>query len=202
MNRESQKTRKKGWIEQFSNALKKNKKLELFVYGVVVCVVLLIYVSTLFAKDEQPDAAVVSAGTAMQTQSEQQTEQRLKQVLSSIRGAGRVEVMITYETSKELVPAMSVDTNINHSENIADSGRSSSSQQETQSTKPATISGNGGSEPIVLMERQPTIRGVIVVAEGAADVAVRLNLQHAVQTVLDVPASNIEVFELAGNLNE
>ena len=51
-------------------------------------------------------------------------------------------------------------------------------------------------ENVILVEREPEIRGVIVVAEGAADPAVRLSLQRAVQAVTGVPLSCIEVFEM------
>lgn len=37
---------------------------------------------------------------------------------------------------------------------------------------------------------------VIVVAEGADDVAVRLQLAHAVETLLQLDAANVEVFEM------
>ncbi|MDO4572184.1 MAG: stage III sporulation protein AG, partial [Clostridia bacterium] len=117
-------------------------------------------------------------------------------VLSCIRGAGRVEVMVTYETGTELVTAMTTSTNYNASES-SEGERSSTSSQTTESTQPATVSGEGGDEPIVLMEKQPVVRGVIVVAEGAADIRVRLDLQRAVQAVLDIPLSKIEVFELS-----
>ena len=41
---------------------------------------------------------------------------------------------------------------------------------------------------------EPKIKGVIIVAEGAQDVAVRLNLIRAAQTVLDIKSDTIEVF--------
>lgn len=91
---------------------------------------------------------------------------------------------------------MSTDTNINRSEASGDNN-SSNTEQQTQSQKPATISGSEGTAPIILTEIQPVVRGVIVVAEGAGDMQVRLDLQRAVQTVLDVPVANIEVFERA-----
>ena len=37
---------------------------------------------------------------------------------------------------------------------------------------------------------------VIVVAEGADDVTVRLRLAHAVETLLQLDAANVEVFEM------
>jgi stage III sporulation protein AG len=48
----------------------------------------------------------------------------------------------------------------------------------------------------VLTEIEPTVRGVIVIAEGAADVSVRVKLSNAVMTVLGISADRIEVFEM------
>ena len=48
----------------------------------------------------------------------------------------------------------------------------------------------------MLTEVQPLVRGVIVVAEGAEDIAVKLNLQYAVKTVLGIDDDCIEVFEM------
>ena len=71
-----------------------------------------------------------------------------------------------------------------------------STESGLESSSPATISKNGGNEPIVLTEVQPLVRGVIVVAEGAEDIAVKLNLQYAVKTVLGIDDDCIEVFEM------
>ena len=54
-----------------------------------------------------------------------------------------------------------------------------------------------GQSPIVLMEREPVVRGVIVVAEGAADLGVRMNLQRAVRAVTGASLDAIEVFEMS-----
>ena len=65
-----------------------------------------------------------------------------------------------------------------------------------------TVYQNGENEAVVLMERQPTVRGVIVVAQGAADISVRMKLQSAVQAVLGVEASRVEVLEMGINGTE
>ena len=74
-------------------------------------------------------------------------------------GPARVEVMITYDTSREIVPAMTTNVNSTGSESSNGDGSSSSSQQSTESTEPATVSGSGGNEPIVLKEIEPQVRG-------------------------------------------
>ena len=67
--------------------------------------------------------------------------------------------MITYDTSREIVPAMTTNVNSTGSESSNGDGSSSSSQQSTESTEPATVSGSGGNEPIVLKEIEPQVRG-------------------------------------------
>lgn len=42
----------------------------------------------------------------------------------------------------------------------------------------------------------PKIRGVIVIAEGAADISVRFSLAAAVSTVLGIDENSVEVFAM------
>ncbi len=188
-----------GIMARIAARLKTDKKLEMAVYIGLALLIVLLYVSTLIPKNEnKPSPSDSAANTQYSSQTELEVEDRLEAVLSSIRGAGRVEVMITYETGPEIVTAMNTDTNTNRSETV-ENDKESKTEQQTESKKPATVSGNGGSEPIVITEKQPAVRGVIVVAEGADNISVRMDLQRAVQTVLNVPAANIEVFALGGS---
>ena len=178
---------------RFIRRMRTDRRTELLVYGGVALLVVVLYLFVSRAADggtaaDADGVQVLSAANAADT------ETRLQEVLSCIRGAGRVEVMITYETGREIVPAMTTSVNSNGSE-TSDGDKSSSSQQSTESTQPATDSQSGSNAPIVLKEIEPVVRGVIVVADGAADVTVRLDLQRAVRAVLDIPLSHIEVFE-------
>ena len=106
-------------------------------------------------------------------------------------------MLITYETGTEIVPAMSV----NSDESIRDSitnGENNTQRSVHTVTEPATIQGNGMQAPIILVEKEPTIRGVVIVAQGAADISVRLQLQRAVRAVTGISEDKIEVFEMTG----
>lgn len=163
--------------------MKKNKKLELGVYiGLaLICVMLCIPAGKSEKSPETQQNTPEYDGDRM--------EQRLMETLSCVRGAGKVKVMITYETGNEIVPAMNTDI----TSSVSVSGEN---QTRTESSSPVTTYQNGENEAIVLMEREPTVRGVIVVAQGAADVSVRLKLQAAVQAVLGVEADKVEVLEM------
>lgn len=113
-------------------------------------------------------------------------ESRLKNVLSGIKGAGRVEVMITIERGSELVFA--------GNETITTSAGGSGTVTEKTII---IVTQNGVSSPIVISEILPKIKGVVIVSEGAKDISVRLNLLYAAQTLLSLDSQNIQVF--AGN---
>ncbi len=173
--------------------MKQDKRLEIAVYGVLILIGVLLFLIS--PNDKAGNAAQSGTEAAADESGVEELENRLEGILGTIRGAGKVRVMITYDTSSRLVPAMSTDVQSGTTENTSTGGQSVS-ETRTESSRPATISGSGGTETIVLTEIEPTVRGVIVIAEGAADVSVRVKLSNAVMTVLGISADRIEVFEM------
>ena len=47
---------------------------------------------------------------------------------------------------------------------------------------------------VVISEKRPEVLGVIVVAEGAGDMNVKMELQRAVSTALGVSAQQVDIF--------
>lgn len=122
-------------------------------------------------------------------------EQRMIEVLSKIRGAGRVDVLVTYETNGEIVTATIRQTD----EDVKDANGTAgneTSRSLREVTEPATVETGNGYAPIVLYEKEPIVRGVVVVAEGASDLSVRAKLQAAVHAATGIPIDRIEVFEM------
>lgn len=183
----------KDWFQKLITKMKNNRKFEFLVYGGVIAVILVIYFTSTYPRNTNPSERIAVASNQNDSFGEQQVEERLEQTLSTIRGVGNVEVMITYATGPEIVPAMNTDVQENSTQNSTGTTASLS-----ESTRPATVSRSGVNEPIVLTERQPTIRGVIIVAEGAEDISVQMDLERAAKTVLGVPLDCIQVFEMTG----
>jgi stage III sporulation protein AG len=123
-------------------------------------------------------------------------EQKLINVLSKIRGAGRVDVLVTYETNGEIVTATVRQTD-EDVRNADGTGGTETSRSVREVTEPATVETGNGHQPIVLYEKEPLIRGVIVVAEGASDFSVRQKLEAAVHAATGIPIDRIEVFEMS-----
>lgn len=169
------------------------KRLEWIVIAIVIVGIAGIYLSTL--KPVEPEVQSDEAQTGDTAEQQQETEQRLMDVLKRIEGAGDVEVMITYESGPEIVPAQQSDYQANQSEDQMSNGLSVTTS-ESQSDRPVTISQAGSEQPVVIKEILPAVKGVIVVAEGADNIKVRMDLLQAVQTVLKVDAACVEVFKM------
>ena len=184
--------RQNGVLRRFFK-LDLKKRIQYLAILLVVIVILTIYFTSTGVADKAKESA--PSVTTASEQRHDSIENQLKYTLSQIEGAGRVEVMITYEASGEIVPAISVDKQTSTTTSSGDSGTSTTSTENTQN-EIVTIGCSGGNSALVLKEKSPEIRGVIVVSEGADNIAVKLNLLRAVQTLLSVSPDQVDVYKM------
>lgn len=123
-------------------------------------------------------------------------ENELSSILGKIQGAGRVSVMITLESGKEIVPAKdeSISDKVTN-EKDKSGGTRVTDEKTTDDEVVFTTAQGGNSKPLIIKEINPEVKGVIVVAEGAKDSKIKLRISQAVQTVLDIPAYRVTVYE-------
>lgn len=123
-------------------------------------------------------------------------ERDLSSILSKIQDAGRVSVMITLKSGREIIPAKdeSVSDKVTNEKDTS-GGTRIINERSTDDKVVFSAAQGGNSKPLILKEINPEIKGVIVVAEGAKDSKVKLNITNAVQTVLDIPAYRVTVYE-------
>ncbi|HOS68658.1 MAG TPA: stage III sporulation protein AG [Bacillota bacterium] len=123
-------------------------------------------------------------------------ETDLSSILSKIQDAGRVSVMITLECGAEIIPAKDESTSEKVTNEKDTSGGTRIINEKTTDDKVVFTAAQGGnSKPLIIKEINPEVKGVIVVAEGAKDSKVKLKISRAVQTVLDIPAYKVTVYE-------
>ncbi len=180
-------------ISKITKFLKKDNNLQLAIVAVAVVALIAFLVTTTFAKGTQPQADGGNGTQVAQSNMEEDLEARLERILSSVDGAGSVKVLVTYESGPEIVPALKSDTQRNTSDSNGTGQRTTST---TENNEPVVVQGKGGSEPLVLVEKEPVILGVLVVAEGASDLDVRLRLAGAVQVALQIAPARIEVLPM------
>ena len=161
------------------------KSTQYVLCGVLMVALVLLSWPQLFASEKKEESLEQTTSSVFDPETE---KQRLASILSSIKGAGQVEVMITYEGEAEKVPAY--DNNSTTSSTVDAQNRSTTNQ--STSSKPVS----GSEDLVVITEKRPQVLGVVIVAEGADDLSVQMELSRAAQTALGVDASKVEVFEM------
>lgn len=183
--------KKQGMMARFVK-LDFKKKLQYLGILLVVIVILAIYFTSVASPVSQEP---VSQAKSVSETASSNIEEKLQKTLSRIEGAGHVQVMITYESSAEIVPAISVDTQISTTTDDRDNGSSTTKSENTQS-EIVTVNGSDGNNALVLKENSPPVKGVIVVAEGADDIGVKLSLLSAVETILNISPDQVDVYKM------
>lgn len=155
-------------IEKF----KTSKKLQISLFILVVLVIIVCYFSSLFKhQDKQQEPQDLSTSSYVEY-----LESKLMQNLNNLEGVDNASVMITLESGFEYIYA-------------TDEEIKTTSTGTLTTTELVLVSG----QPVIEKEIYPTIKGVVVVASGAKDVKVKLNILSVVQTVLEVSNDKITI---------
>ncbi len=185
----------KKFNELFNN--KEKKKLNPLLFVVVTCILALLVIEIIPTDTEKKEAANItkeSQNTELatsQNEEREDLESKLKQILGKINGAGDVDVMITFESSEEIVPAFNSSTT---TETTKEQDSSGGERTTTNSTQSQTMITSTSNEPVILKTSEAKIKGVIVVASGANNMAVKELLYDAVKTSLQVSGHQVEIY--------
>ena len=178
--------------EMFNDTEK--KKLKPLIFLAVICVLALIVMSVMpdGKKEEEANVSTDSEVKTSASEKEQEDlESKLTQILSKINGAGDVDVMITFQSSEEVVPAYNSNTT---TETTKEQDSSGGERTTTSSTENKTMITSNSNEPVILKTSEAEIKGVIVVSSGANDQAVKELLYDAVKTSLQISGHQVEIY--------
>jgi stage III sporulation protein AG len=118
-------------------------------------------------------------------------EVKLEEILSQLKGVNKVKVMITLEDTIEKIPAFNTTKNNETTSEVDSQGGTREIIREDMTIQAVT---GGEGSLIVLKEIKPTVKGVIVIAEGAENLEVKETIYEAVKTVLGIPGNKVEVY--------
>lgn len=120
-------------------------------------------------------------------------EDNMKSMLEQIVGVGAVDVMVTVDSTEELVVQRNVKDSQQQTEETDSNGGKRHMTQYTRDGEIVTYEGTGGNTPIITKKIKPQVRGVLVVAKGAENRIVKQLITDAVQKGLNVPTYKISV---------
>nr|WP_191296653.1 stage III sporulation protein AG [Paenibacillus sp. PL91] len=124
---------------------------------------------------------------------EHSMETRLKEILEKIVGVGTVDVLITVDSTEEIV----VEKEGQDSQQVTDENDPNGGRRHiTSITKDGRVvlyEVSGDQKPIVTKTINPRIRGILIVAKGAENATVRRLIVNAVEKGINVPVNRISV---------
>lgn len=154
---------------------------KIFIYLVVV---LLVGVSLMISgKKNNLNTAAISTPVSnvdytneIDGHPEENIKNELINILKKVEGVGDVDIIINYGSTSEKVP-------------LVETG--------TQSTGRIISSTDGSkSEPYIITEISPRIKGVVIVAQGGNNIDVSGTLKNAVSSYLDIPVHKVNVLKM------
>ncbi|SHE62165.1 hypothetical protein [Desulforamulus putei] len=132
------------------------------------------------------------ARTAMASE-EEYLSQRLCQMLEQVEGAGKVKVTVRLQNSTRTEYAINTTTGKKTTQEKDQSGGTRVLTEDTDSGQLVLVTRNGEETPVMSREVAPTVAGVLVVADGAGDPAVKARLFRATQVALGVEPQKVIV---------
>lgn len=176
--------------------------LILFLSGILIYVILLpTNNNNSYYKKRQKEEAIQSentdTGNAMNSTNcgnnyQKQLEKELEDFLACVEGVGKVKVLIYTNTSEEYV--IEKDQPVYETSREGNDEKSSESKREE--TTVYTTNEYGDQVPFVTQTRNPSIEGIVIAAQGAADESVRVQLVRMAMALFGVEANKVEVLIL------
>lgn len=125
-------------------------------------------------------------------------EKRLEEALSRLEGAGEVKVMITLSSSAEVVLQKDAATSLSETEENDGEGGSRSVRVQDKEEVTVYTSEGSRSVPYVVKTITPRVEGVIVLAQGAGEGNVSMEILDAVRVIFGIEAHRVKVMKLNG----
>lgn len=173
-------------IKNFLIKIKKVRHIEIYIALGLAVLVAVIYFSFLAPKEESSSTQtsqfdITSENISSSSEYTAYIENKLENVITSVKGVGDAKVIVTLEKGFEYVYVTEEETK--------------TSSNGTTITTVSIVMVDG--QPVIKEEIYPVVKGIVVVASGVEDVAVRMNILSLIQTIVDVDNSQINI--MAGN---
>ncbi len=144
-------------------------------------------------------SALQARGMGQSNDYELMYEESLRETITAIAGTGEVIIDVFLASSPRAEYARSLDASEKVTQNQAETGSVTQQTTESRTNSQVTLVRSGTwEEPIVVQTFAPEIQGVLVIAEGANNPRIKLELTRAVCTALDIPAHRVRVLSKEG----
>ena len=123
-------------------------------------------------------------------------QKQLETFLSSVEGVGRVKVCLTMQTSKELVPAHNTPYTRKSEEETDENGKRTLTETQNDAQIILYEQADGSQSPLIIRQIEPTVRGVVVAAQGAGSQKVQNEIVELLEALFGIEAHKIKIVKL------
>ena len=186
---------------------KSKKNLENAIVFVIILVVTIIIINTIWGGNESKKEEKTTQDNSVQlvnsdvesVETSGDTEKSIKQILSKINGVGKVEVLITYSESSQVVAMYNEKNNESQTKEEDKSVGTRTIQENTTDKEIVYKEENGKKVPVTEKVVMPKMEGALIVAEGANNAEVKTNIIQAVEALTGLATHKIQVLEMKSN---
>ncbi len=168
-------------IDKIKDFLKKENVLKAAIFiGIIGMILILVSnIDSGDKKDEEITFAEENIDFTLSETYSKKMESELKDILVSIDGVGKANVLLTITSTEEYVYAETIKNNSSGSEN-----------------EYVIIDGGSKKEALVKKINTPQISGVVIVCEGGGNAKTCEKIYKSVSTALGIPTTKIYVTEM------
>ena len=206
----------KKWLKElFNNKKVSNDKKNIFNLAVLFLVGVLIIVTISFFKNYNNESSVntskslnddssnsnnqQSSTSSKQSKTEEyekSMQEDLKNTLEKMDGVGKVEVMISFESGEESVPAVNITDSTNTTEEKDTEGGTRNTTQKNNGSTVVVTNDGSKSQPLIVKTYNPKVLGVCVVAEGAENKITELRISKAITDLFGISEDKVNVYPM------
>lgn len=153
--------------------------------------------SDLAAETEKGESFARAAAVKPAVDYEKELEDRIAQLLKSVEGVGKVDVMVVLSSSSEKVfrTDRSENTSTTKEKDASGGERDIASSQSEENTILSQQSGSNGTSPLVQKELYPEISGIVISAQGGDSPKVQAEISQAMEALFGLEAHKIKVLK-------
>lgn len=187
-------------IDKITNGGKKNNLINI---AILALVGILLVICSSFFKGSTP--TISNIGTKKDNQEvtvrsnndyEQSVQAELKNTLEQIQGVGRVQVMVTFESGEEQVPAVNVNDSTSTTQEKDNAGGTRTNTEKNNGSNVVLTNDGSKSTPLIVKTYKPKVSGVCVVAEGAENSVTTLRITKAVVDLFNLSEDKVNVYPM------
>lgn len=182
------------------------KKIENLVVFLIILIITVIAINFIWNDEEQEskeDSLKKELSDVNNIEDDSNTEnnleKKLENILTKLNGVGKVNVLITYSESNQVIAMYNENSKESTTEEEDTSGGKRTIQEVDTSKDIAYKEENGNKIPVTEKIIMAKIEGAVIIAEGAKDASVKTNIVQAVEVVTGLATHKIQVFEMKKN---